>query len=276
MMLVRRAVEKLVSLIPYKARLFVYHTPFIHMGRKILSKVMPSTTLVEITGGPLRGFRMWIDLKCQKYYWLGTYEPAVSDTLGKVIQPGWVCYDVGAHIGYFSLMMAQLTGVKGKVFAFEPDPDNFRHLNEHIQLNDMNAIIEPAPMAVSSESGKAVFQKGKDSSTGKLSSSSFGEGIEVDITSLDDFVYQMGHPEPDFIKIDVEGFEGKVLSGAGKVLSQARPVVLCEIHNTEAAQKVLKKLEGAEYLIFHVEGDLKPVRSLHSNGHYVAYHRTGR
>jgi len=86
-----KVIEKVISLIPYRARLVVYHTPFINVGRAVLSRIMPSTTLVRITGGPLKGFQMWIDLKCQKYYWLGTYEPAVQKTLEKVIQPGWVC-----------------------------------------------------------------------------------------------------------------------------------------------------------------------------------------
>jgi FkbM family methyltransferase len=278
---VLKAIEKIVSLIPYRARLAVYHTPpLLSIGRVILGKIMPSNGLVEITAGPLKGLRMWVNLKCQKYYWLGTHEPAVQEVLKKIIRPGWICCDIGAHIGYFSLMMARLTGNGGKVFAFEPDPDNFSLLSEHIRINGLSSIVDAVPLAVSSrvESAVAVFQKGPASysSTGKLSSSSNEEGIEVEVTSLDEFVYRRGYPEPNFIKIDVEGFEGEVLSGADRILTQARPVIVCEIHNLEESIKVLEKLYETGYLVFHIEEDFEPVNNLKYGGHWLAWHETRR
>jgi len=168
-------------------------------------------------------------------------------------------------------MMAQLTGSNGKVFAFEPDPDNFSLLSKHIHLNGFNHIIEAVPFAVSSSSGKAMFQKGSSSSTGKLSSSSEEEGLEVEMVSLDDFVYRMGYPQPDFVKIDVEGFEGEVLNGASRVLAQTQPIILGEIHNLQAAGKVLRKLNETDYLILNVERDFELVNNLEFGSHWLAY-----
>jgi len=146
-------------------------------------------------------------------------------------------------------MMAQLTGSNGKVFAFEPDPDNFSLLSKHIHLNGFNHIIEAVPFAVSSSSGKAMFQKGSSSSTGKLSSSSEEEGLEVEMVSLDDFVYRMGYPQPDFVKIDVEGFEGEVLNGASRVLAQTQPIILGE--NVERDFELVNNLEfGSHWLAY--------------------------
>jgi len=183
---------------------------------------------------------VWINLKCQKFYWLGTYEPAVQEVLKKIIQQRWICYDLGAHLGYFSLLMARLTGKGRKVFAFEPNPSNFSLLSEHIHLNNLGDVIEAVPLAISSRSGRAL--KGIDSFTGKLVSSS----RFVELVSLDDFVYKMGHPEPNFIKIDVKGLEGEVLSDAEKILTQAQPFILCEVHNPQIAVEVFGKLQKVE------------------------------
>ncbi len=270
-----KTIEKIVSRIPYKVRLAVYHTPFLPVGRVILGRLMPSSALVEITAGALKGFRMWVNLKCQKYYWLGTHEPAVQEVLRRVIRRGWVCYDIGAHIGYFSLTMAWLSGSGGKVFSFEPDPDNFWLLNEHIRLNNLKDVIRAVPFAVSSSSGRTTFQKGADSysPTGKLSRSCNEGDIEVEVTSLDEFVRERGHLQPDFIKIDVEGFEGEVLSGANKILTQAHPVVLCEIHNLEAAERVYRELRESGYSIYDIEDNIKPVTKLPCGRHWIAWHK---
>jgi len=97
------------------------------------------------------------------------------------------------------------------------------------------------------------------------------EEIEVGVVSLDNFVYRMGYPQPDFVKI--EGFEGEVLNGASRVLAQVRPIILCEIHNRQVAEKVLKKLREAGYLIFGIERDFELVDNPKSGGHWLARSR---
>ena len=76
----------------------------------------------------------------REVYWLGTYEPTVQETMEKVIKDRWVCYDIGTHIGYFSLLMARLG--EGKVFAFEPEPENFRLLKKHAEMNGLSKYCD--------------------------------------------------------------------------------------------------------------------------------------
>ncbi|GAI97647.1 unnamed protein product, partial [marine sediment metagenome] len=207
----------------------------------------------------MKGYEIEVDLKCEKFYWLGTYEPAVQETMKKIIEDGWICYDIGAHIGYFSLLMTRLTG--GKVFAFEPEAENFRLLKKHVEINGLSDIVMPLPLAVSSKTNSAYFEKGYSPFTGRLCKSSevYSEDypVRVKTITLDHFVYVRGYPEPSFVKIDVEGFEANCLEGMKRVCEEARPVVLCEIHNAEQGRGVYRILSEQGYLFFDVEKELR-------------------
>jgi len=202
--------EGIVSLIPHKLRLAFYHIPVISSAtRNLLSKIMPSRARVEITAGLMKGYKLEVDFQCGKFYWLGTHEPTVQKTMEKVIEDGWVCYDIGAHIGYFSLLIAGLTG--GKVFAFEPEPQNFRLLKKHAEINRLSEIVVPVPLAVSSKTDCAYFEKGYSSSTGRLRKSpeihSEDNLVRAKTITLDHFVYVNRNHKLNLIEIDVEDFE---------------------------------------------------------------------
>jgi hypothetical protein len=77
------------------------------------------------------------------------YEFRVAQTLTRLVQPGWICVDVGAHLGYFTLLLADLVGDRGHVFAFEAHPDNCYWLRENIALNRLIARVTVENLAVS-------------------------------------------------------------------------------------------------------------------------------
>ncbi len=95
-------------------RLAVYDTPFLPIGKVILRRLAPSRVLVDITPDGLKGFRMSANLNYHKYYWVGTYELVVQKVLKRVMRPGWICYDIAAHISYFFPTIALLVGDSGK------------------------------------------------------------------------------------------------------------------------------------------------------------------
>ena len=76
-------------------------------------------TQVSIASGALRGMRMLLDLQVEKDYWLGTYESQLQMVIAEWVGPGMVAYDLGANIGYISLLFARAVGKSGQVFAFE-------------------------------------------------------------------------------------------------------------------------------------------------------------
>lgn len=91
--------------------------------------------------------------------------------------------------------------------------------------------------------------------------------------TLDHFVYVRGYTEPNFVKIDVEGFEVKCLEGAGRLLEKSRPVVLCEIHSPEQGLGVYRILSEQGYLFFDVEKELRRLNEPKLGGHILACHK---
>jgi FkbM family methyltransferase len=126
--------------------------------------------------------------------------------------------DVGANWGLYSLLISRAVGPSGKVYAFEPVPEIFARLKEHIALNNATNVI-PVPIALSDEKGTAKMSvKGGGSSLFRRVSDEF---VEVQVERLDDFVEREKIERVDAIKIDVEGAELKVIRGADKTLQAA-------------------------------------------------------
>lgn len=174
------------------------------------------------------------------------HENEARELLPKVIRPGDVALDIGAHHGLYTILLAYLVGEKGEVHAFDPHPGNIPCLTENIQLNNLkNVTINH--MAVSNTSGTAQFNFGKSSNVSslKVMSGQTGNEYEVKTVSVDDYVRRIGKPV-QFIKIDVEGAEDLVLSGIDETLSIHRPVIELEFHQfnfeEEAAREMFAKL----------------------------------
>src|SRR5260370_17057208 len=103
---------------------------------------IPSDALVwkSIRSGPGKGLWIHLNPRYEMQYLEGDYEAPVEQVLLPNLRPGTVFYDVGAHIGVFSLIAARNLGVQGSVFAFEPDPSNVRRIKEHVARNQLNTI----------------------------------------------------------------------------------------------------------------------------------------
>jgi FkbM family methyltransferase len=151
-------------------------------------------------------------------------------------------YDVGANIGFFSLMAARIVGPKGRVVSFEADPENAARLRENLVRNKLtHARVEEK--AVWSESGTVIFERvdpgtSPDRGLGHISTNDSAAGaITVEAVSLDQ--YTTAHPPPDFLKCDVEGAEVAVFQGATKLLSGKGLIFLVEMHSPENHRALL-------------------------------------
>lgn len=151
--------------------------------------------------------------------WLGTYERQKMAFLAEFVRPGMTIFDVGAHAGYYTLAFARLVGSSGKVYAFEPDPENLANLRNHLAVNRItNADVIDA--AVSDRTGSVSFALSADGYQGKLAA----EGTEVRSVRLDEF------PVPDVVKMDIEGAEGTALLGAQEILKQHKTHFFIALH----------------------------------------------
>lgn len=133
------------------------------------------------------------------------------------IRPGMTAFDVGANVGYYTLLLSDLVGPLGAVWAFEPEPDNLVKLAKHIKINRLGNIAVYHG-AVAATGGTAKFDGTK--ATGHLSA----VGQIVNTTRLDDF------PAPDFIKMDIEGGEIEALKGADQILQKHKTTWLVSLH----------------------------------------------
>ena len=158
----------------------------------------------------------------------GTYEPVITQLFEKLIKPGMTVVDVGAHIGYFTLLAAQQTGSEGKVYAFEPDPTNYSVLTGNISNNGYGSVV-PVPKAVCDAPGTASFFLHMDTVAHSLYPTTLGRGkstISVETTSLDNFFEQEGWPPVNLIKMDIEGAEAAALEGMKKLIERNETVYL--------------------------------------------------
>jgi FkbM family methyltransferase len=214
---------------------------------------------ITISAGGLAGMRMLLDMQSEKDYWLGTYEPDLQQAVADLVKPGMVAYDVGANVGYITLLLARAIGDKGQVVAFEALPSNLARLRDNIHLNHLDGRVQVVDAAVVNTGGAVRFLVGPSDDMGKAEGSAGRQGIAYgsDLTvmgiSLDEFVYDQGGPAPEVIKMDIEGGEVLAMPGMIRLLSEARPVVLLELHGSQAALEVWNLFARAGYRVCHMQ-----------------------
>jgi FkbM family methyltransferase len=190
-------------------------------------KLVPPTAVLPILTGKLRG-KKWIVGSGIHGCWLGLYEHEKQRQIAREVRANTIFYDVGAHVGFYSLLASVLVG-SGKVYAFEPAPRNLAYLRQHLVLNCV-ANVDVLPVAISDRVGTASFCVDLTSYTGHLS----GEGAFVVRTEALDSLVENGRiPPPDHVKMDIEGAELKALNGAQKTLQRYRPVLFLATHGRQ-------------------------------------------
>jgi len=178
---------------------------------------------------------MYNEIFCLKVYSLfSEFLPKQGDTV----------VDLGACQGIYTLFVAQ-NNTKGKIYAVEPDPDNFEWLVQHLRKNNTKNVI-CINEAVVNRNGSVYFQKGATSGSGRIidnnvSINSDKRIIEVKATTLDNIFEKFNMKRIHILKIDVEGAEVDVLIGGKKALKKTEKIVL-ECHSDELREKVKKLL----------------------------------
>lgn len=202
------------------------------------------------------------------------HEEATTELFKKIVKKGDVVVDLGANIGYFTLLAAKIVGEEGRVYAFEPEPRNFKYLGKNIELNGYNNIV-PVHKAVSDRSGKTkLFICSYD--TGHHTINQY-EGIrvqkpnlieekevyvEIETTTLDEF-FEKREQSISVIKMDVEGAEMLALSGMNKMISQSEDLkmfieffpLFIEKMGSSPREFVRKLIEDYKFSVFIIGQD---------------------
>jgi FkbM family methyltransferase len=157
----------------------------------------------------------------------GVYEPATTSFFKETVKPGMTIVDIGANAGYYTLLSARLVGEGGRVYAFEPDPENYALLRKNVQVNGYRNVV-CLQKAVSDRAGRLPLFLGGESGGHSLyaDDNSSGRRIMVDVTSLDEFFQKEDWPNIDLIKIDIEGAELQALKGMSKLARRVKNLKL--------------------------------------------------
>ena len=228
----------------------VRHTPVLERQRWLWDTVEPAWQRMFARISDQQGFATHIngDIFKLTYEWGSrydrldqrAYEPVVYAALTEAIREGMTVFDIGAHIGMFTLGTAKRVGSKGRVYAFEPSPETALILERHVALNAWQDRVEVVRAVASDLNGKVPFYVNGISMAASLGRENVevlspdrpADGavkLEMESVTLDQFC-ERGHIQPDVFKIDVEGAELRVLRGAGNLLLTRCLLILCEVH----------------------------------------------
>jgi FkbM family methyltransferase len=250
------------------------------MNRRSISHALtsPARSLpMPALAGPARGLRLRMGNSDLGALAKG-HEPQVEQALLELLNPGDVLYDIGANVGWYSLIAARHT--RAPVVAFEPLVDNAAIIRQNARTNRLPVTVVPA--AVTNTDGWAAFQDNgsllgrldksdspaqADRRARKAASPRLRGVIPVPAVTLDNCIGQAGLPAPDVIKLDIEGAEIGALQGMTRTLAEHRPRLLIELHSTQ--QEVADLLDAAGYEHHPVEVDV-PTRDAPWWVHVVA------
>jgi len=211
------------------------------------------------------GCRMRLDLREQvsrMIYFLGTHEPNETALIEQMLQPDWVVIDVGAQIGFYTLLVARkLDPSMGRVYSVEANPGTYQRLRFHVMTNELHHVtVMNRAMGESAET--IDLYPGHDYNSALSSVFERERGVvpvTVSQITLDDLVHKYGLRRCDLVKIDVEGAEGAVIRGGLKTLERFRPRLLIELNRPMLAradtspQTVAEMLAEFGYKLYDVD-----------------------
>ena len=212
------------------------------------------------TEAVIRRSGMWFHVNPRYYidrtlYFLGSWEGGYTRAIQRILEPGMVVLDVGANIGWYTLMCAHAVGPTGRVHAFEPVPEEVDRLRRNVRLNALSQV-SVHEVAVSDAVGVTCIGETRDAGATWV-----GEGDrEVRTTTLDAFVDRQRLSRVDFVKMDIEGAEVLALRGAQRLLRELRPRLMVEVEPKPLSRfgfrpgDVLDALRRADYSLHCLAG----------------------
>jgi len=148
----------------------------------------------------------------------GRYALARVSEIQGAVKEGDVVIDIGANVGYFTVLLANLVGPKGKVYAFEPDPRNFNLLQRSIESNGYSHVIAEQK-AVSNEAGEFLLYQTQSWAANALTRAEHVGTVKVQVITLDEFL--SGEDHIDFVKMDMDGSEPLAIEGMAQLIQRS-------------------------------------------------------
>lgn len=227
----------------------------IRAARYFYGRILPKGLALPVVRGPLAGTRIIHGSLAGEgggasvYY--GLIEPEQTSAICKLLKSGGVFYDIGANVGYYTVLGSRLVADTGRVISVEPSLRNVCLLNRHLILNRL-INVQIISAACADQVGMRTFVTGNNYAVGHLEFEQTAERSYMPNTSIVptvsiDAICQITETYPNVVKIDVEGAELEVLRGAIQTLSSARPVILLSTHSELLKARCKEMLTGYAY-----------------------------
>jgi len=178
---------------------------------------------------------------------LEKYEPYLSELMLAKIKKGDIVLDIGANIGYYTVLFADKVGKTGKIIAIEPDPINFEILQKNIKENKLFNVVAVQAAAGKENKKMKIFESEENFGDHRMWESPSGQNplpdkpefpleeggtskksIDVFCRRLDDLLKELEYKKIDFIKMDVQGFESLVIEGGKETIEKNKPIIFFE------------------------------------------------
>lgn len=206
------------------------------------------------------------------YFYKNHDERYEINNLIKLLNKGDICYDIGANIGFYSFLMAKISGENGKIYSFEPVEHTKNTLEEGIRANNFNNVYVNNFALGNSDEEKEIFFNNSQECNGTASFINMDEKSQKEVVKIKklDTVFD-SLEKPNFIKIDVEGFQGDVIKGSETFFECNQPILMIEIdEGTEKwIEDFFKKLDY-KFFKFKKNG-LVEVGSIFNNGRNILF-----
>ncbi len=191
----------------------------------------------------------------------GIYERIETEVVTKKVKKGDTVVDLGAHIGYYTLIFAKLVGEEGKVIAFEPDPDNFALLKKNVEINGYKNVVL-VQKAATDIPGKIKLYLSEGRADNRIYDSYDGrKSIEIESINLDNY-FKDSSEKIDFIKIDVQGAEGRVIQGMSLTLQKNKDIeIMIEFWpiglkmSGILAEELINLLQKYQFKLYYFSGE---------------------
>ncbi len=183
----------------------------------------------------------------------GSFETPLRCFVERFLKPGMTVLDIGAHHGFYTLLASKKVGPMGVVVAFEPSPRERKKLLWHLRLHGCkNVRVEGLALASTSGERTLFLVERNDTGCNSLrppNAAGPSRAMRVSITTVDEYIREHEVRNVDFVKLDVEGAEREILSGACELLrKEPRPVFLCELQDIRTQAWGHRAADVAEFL----------------------------
>jgi len=209
---------------------------------------------LRVLAGPAKGAVLNLDVRSEGAYWLGNYDTYAFARLPfrRYLQSGSIAWDCGAFVGYYAAVFRKIVGASGRVVVFEASSQNHTHLAALPALNGWSNV-EVRHEAVGLAHSSIEFAANRGAASGPYRRGGhFDDGKALVIEKIpslgtDELVFELGVPQPAFIKFDLEGAEEFALHNGSRVFGEGRPVLLLELHGEAACDSAGRFLEKYRY-----------------------------